>query len=163
MDKEQVLNVKKSLLRLGFKLSTFIDKRMPFYKALVKKSKSRYLRFSKDGIAIEILSTYFEYEGDTLKFDLYPKIWVKIPAKYLSKSNFENVSFSTLNIDVLWGIKKILNNTIGRIVKFKEAQRMNDLLALENLVDLKSAKKKISSCRFGVSKWSFRVPSLLLR
>ena len=53
-DESQVKPMKDVLEDLGFIQTTFINKRMPFYKKLLKHSQSRYLRFSKDDINVEI-------------------------------------------------------------------------------------------------------------
>ena len=68
MDRDEADVVKRLLLNEGFELKTFIDKRMPFYKSLIKQAESQYLRFVRNNVAIEILSTQFIKIGNTTLF-----------------------------------------------------------------------------------------------
>jgi hypothetical protein len=49
--------IKEKLIKKDFVQTTFINKRMPFFQKLIKFGESTYLRFSKDDINVEILST----------------------------------------------------------------------------------------------------------
>lgn len=152
----------QKLIKDGFIQSTFIDKRMPFYRNLVKQSKSFYLRFSKDDVNFEILSTKFVKRGKLLKFDLYPNLWVEIPAEFLVTSQIGNTKFTTLDIDFHFALMQFLNNTLGRVMRYKAKQRKEDLKNIAKLVNKQDARKKLNQGLFGYSQLKFRVPGFLL-
>jgi hypothetical protein len=159
VDDSLVDKIKEKLLKNGFVQSTFISKRMPFFQKLIKHSESTYLRFSKNDVNVEILSTKFLKKDSYLIFDLYPQFWVKIPVNSLIQTTFDNVKFTTLNIDLFWAIKQFLNNTLGKVMFYKRNQRVEDLLYLRKLVNIKKAKELLTQCRFGYKSLSFKVPT----
>lgn len=161
-DESQVKPMKDALIRLGFIQTTFVNKRMPLYKKLLKHSESTYLRFSKDEVNIEILSTKFIKKDSSLQFDLYPNFWVKIPISSLTESKFENAKFTTLDVNLFWAIKYLLHNSLGKFMHYKGEQRTEDLTHLRKLIDLEKAKKFLSQCRFGYKGLSFTIPSFFL-
>jgi len=162
MDRSEAAIIKKLLLKEGFELKTFIDKRMPFYNSLIKQSESRYFRFTKNNVAIEILSTPFIQVGNTLKFDLYPNIWAQIPKDSLVEQQLSGVVFTTLNLNLIWGIKQFLNNTLGRFMRYKGEQRNKDLSVLKKMADVKVAKQLLSRCKLGYLKLGFRIPPFII-
>ncbi|MCL5019269.1 MAG: hypothetical protein M1426_02170 [Patescibacteria group bacterium] len=162
-DESQVGQMRKKLVEQGFKQSTFINKRMPFYKKLLKHSQSIYFRFSRGEINIEILSTKFIKKDSDLKFDLYPNFWVQIPISSLVTTKLENAEFVTLDINLLWAIKYLLHNSLGKFMHYKGEQRAEDLSHLRKLVNLEKAKKLLSQCRFGYRSLSFHVPGFFLK
>lgn len=151
--------MKNRLVNLGFEQSTFINKRMPFFNKLMKHSQSTYLRFTKGEVSIEILLTKFIKNGSNLKFDLYPNFWVKIPPNSLIKSQLGEAQFTTLDVNLLWAIKYLLHNSLGKFMRYKGKQRSEDLLNLRKLVNLDKAKKLLSQCRFGYRGLSFSIPA----
>lgn len=163
VDESQTTSMKDVLIRLGFIQTTFINKRMPFYKRLLKHSESTYLRFSKDVINVEILSTKFIKQDLSLKFDLYPNFWVKIPVSSLVFTKLGNAKLSTLDVNLLWAIKYLLHNSLGRFMHYKGEQRTADLSHLRKLVNLEKAKRLISQCRFGYFSLSFQIPGFLIK
>lgn len=162
-DQESVNKMKQILFDQGFKQSTFINKRMPFYKKLIKHSEFSYLHFFKNEIYVEILVTQFVTKDSVLKFDLYPSFWVKIPQFSLANSRLGKVEFTTLDVNLLWSIKYLLHNTLGKIMHYKGEQRIEDLSHLRKLIDLDKAKKLISQCRFGYKFLSFEIPDFFLK
>ena len=162
MDRSEAEVVKKSLIKEGYELKTFIDKRMPFYNSLIKQAESQYFRFTKNNVAIEVLSTSFVQVGNTLKFDLYPNIWTQIPKESIVTQQFGSVHFTTLNLNLVWVIKQFLNNTLGKFMRYKGEQRKSDLDALKKIVNVKEAKQLLSKCRLGYKKISFRIPTLFI-
>jgi len=162
MDRDEADVVKRLLLNEGFELKTFIDKRMPFYKSLIKQAESQYLRFVRNNVAIEILSTQFIKIGNTLKFDLYPKIWAQIPKDSIVEQQLGGVTFTTLNLNLIWGIKQFLNNTLGRLMPYKGEQRDKDLAVLKTMVNVKEAKQMLTKCRLGYLKLSIRIPTFII-
>lgn len=162
-DESKVEQMKMRLMEKGYVKTTFINKQMPFYKKLFKHSQSIYLRFSKNNINVEILSTKIIKQDSNLKFDLYPNFWVKIPEKSLYKTKIGTVEFTSLDVNLLWTIKYLLHNSLGKFMTYKGEQRGKDLSYLRKLVDIKKAKKLLSQCRFGYKLLSFRIPSFLLK
>lgn len=162
MDRNEADVVKKLLLKDGYELKTFIDKRMPFYKSLIKHAESQYFRFIKNNVAIEILSTPFIQVEDTLKFDLYPNIWTQIPKNSIVTQQLGGARFTTLNLNLVWAIKEFLNKTLGKFMHYKGGQRKDDLAALKRIVNIKEAKELLSKCRLGYKKISFRIPTLFI-
>lgn len=163
VDDSQVESMKDVLINQGFIQTTFINKRMPFYKKLLEHSQSIYLRFSKGDINVEILSTKFIKQDSSLKFDLYPNFWVKIPQESLFESKIGMVKFTTLDINLLWAIKYLLHNSLGKFIHHKGKQRTKDLLQLRKLVDLKKVKEILSQSRFGYGSLSFSILRFFLR
>ncbi|EKE14320.1 MAG: hypothetical protein ACD_12C00570G0001 [uncultured bacterium] len=155
--------MKDVLLKAGFIQTTFINKRMPFYNKLLKHSESTYLRFSREEVNVEILSTKFIKIDSSLKFDLYPNFWVKIPFYSLTKTKLGSVQFTTLDVNLLWAIKQFLNDTLGRFISYKRKQRVEDLSQLKKLVNLKKTKELLSQSRFGYKSFSFKIPVFFLR
>jgi hypothetical protein len=162
MDSKLALKATKLLLDNGFTQNTFINKRMPFYNYLIKHAQSNYLRFTKNGVAVEILSTQFLRTDNNLRFDLYPNVWVQIPMKSVENQSLSGVSFKTLNVNLLWSINTVLHKTLGRIMKYKKEQREMDLHTLKALVDINHAKLLLSECRLGYLKLEFKVPNFLI-
>ncbi len=162
-DESLIERIKIKLIEKGFVQTTFINKRMPFYKKLLKHSQSRYLRFSKDDINVEILTTKFIKKDSSLKFDLYPNFWVKIPEDSLFKTKIESIEFTTLDVNLLWAIKYLLHNSLGKFIFYKGEQRTEDLLHLRKLVNLGKAKKFLSLFRFGYLSLSFQIPGFFLK
>lgn len=162
VDNSLVSKLKEKLLKDGFIQSTFINKRMPFFQKLIKHSQSIYLRFSKNDVNVEILSTKFIKKDSYLIFDLYPSFWVKIPENSLAKTKLGNAQFSTLNVDFLWAIKQLLNNTLGRFMLYKRKQRIEDLSNLKKLATIEKAKELLSQSRFGYKSLNLKVPTFLL-
>lgn len=162
-DESQIASMKNALTKQGFIQTTFINKRMPFYKKLLKHSESTYLRFSKGEVNVEILSTKFIKKDSSLKFDLYPNFLVKIPKSSLTESKLGNAKFSTLDVNLLWSIKYLLNNSLGRFMHYKGEQRIKDLSYLRKLVDLEKSKKFLSQCRFEYLSLSFQIPGFFLK
>jgi hypothetical protein len=163
VNESQVRTMKDVLINQGFIQTTFINKRMPFYKKLLKQSQSTYLRFSKGEINVEILSTKFIKKDTSIKFDLYPNFWVKIPQESLFESKIGMAKFTTLDVSLLWAIKYLLHNSLGKFMHYKGEQRIEDLSHLRKLVDLKKAKKLLSLCRFGYLPLSFQIPKFILK
>lgn len=58
--------IANKLISLGYGQGTFVDKRMPFYKTLMRLAKSKYYRFQKEGHALELLTTPFNKFGDKI-------------------------------------------------------------------------------------------------
>lgn len=162
-DESQVEQMKIKLTEQGFRQSTFINRRMPFYKKLLKHSQSIYFRFSKEEVNVEILSTKFVKKDSDLKFDLYPNFWVQIPIGSLTVAKLGSVMFSTLDINLLWVIKYLLHNSLGKLMHYKGEQRAEDLSHLRKLVELKKAKQFLSQCRFGYRSLNFIIPEFLLK
>lgn len=162
VDSALVEKIKEKLSSKGYQLSTFIDKRMPFYGKLTKYNRSLYLRFSRNGTNIEILSTKFIEENGFLKFDLYPNIWAKIPSRSLVTSKMGESKFTTLDVNLLYAVKQVIHNTLGRIISYKGIQRNVDLKKLKQLVDTSKAMKLLSQCSFGYKNISFKIPSFLI-
>lgn len=162
VDSALVEKIKEKLSNNGYQLSTFIDKRMPFYGKLTKYNRSLYLRFSRNGTNIEILSTKFIEENGFLKFDLYPNIWAKIPSRSLVTSKMGESKFTTLDVNLLYAVKQVIHNTLGRIISYKGIQRNVDLKKLKQLVDTSKAMKLLSQCSFGYKNISFKIPSFLI-
>jgi hypothetical protein len=162
-DESQVKQMKMRLIKNGYEQTTFINKRMPFNKKLFKHSRSIYLRFSKGDINVEILSTKIIKQNSRLKFDLYPNFWVEIPEGSLYKTKIGTVGFTTLDVNLLWTIKYLLHNSLGKFMHYKSKQRSEDLLHLRKLVDIEKAKIFLSQCRFGFRSLSFAIPGYFLR
>lgn len=162
IDSSLVGKIKERLSNDGYYASTFINKRMPLYRKLSKYKNSIYLRYSKQDINVEILSTEFIEENGFLKFDLYPDFWVKIPINSLVVSSLEGSRFTTLDVNLLWAIKQILGNTLGRIMVHKGNQRNADLKELKKVVDLTKAKRLLSAGKFGYKNISLKAPLFFL-
>ncbi|MFA6017086.1 MAG: hypothetical protein WC744_03295 [Patescibacteria group bacterium] len=163
VDQTQVQSIREILTYQGFIQTTFINKRMPFYKKLLEHSQSIYLRFSKGDINVEILSTKFIKAKSFLKFDLYPNFWVQIPINSLFIKKLGIAKFWTLDVNLLWAIKYLLHNSLGKFMRYKGEQRTVDLSHLRKLVNLAKAKKFLSLCRFGYLSLSFQISGFFLK
>lgn len=162
-DESQVEQMKIRLMEKGYEQTTFINKRMPFYKKLLEYSQTIYLRFSKNDINVEILKTKFIKNSLNRKFDLYPNFWVQIPNNSFYLTRIGALKFTTLDVNLLWAIKYLLHNSLGKFMSHKRSQRTEDLLHLRKLVNLEKAKKLLSQCRFGLRSLSFTIPGYFLR
>lgn len=161
MESREAQRITQKLLNLGYTQNTFINKRMPLYKTLNKLAKDRYLRFSKDGVDIEILSSPIDLirKDGHVTFELFPHVSVKLPKEVFVISNYGEATFNTVSKEMLYFFKKAASNTIGKRIKYKEVQRLNDLQNLEKLVDIESFSKLKSRCKLGVFGVYFRLPS----
>ena len=65
-------DIKKSLLKKNYCQFTFVDKKFPFYKQLIKLAQSKYYRFEKNGKSLEIMTTDFGSLKNEVSVDLYP-------------------------------------------------------------------------------------------
>lgn len=163
MDTDEAVAVAHHLKSLGYKQTTFINPRMPFYSKLLKYAENKYLRFSKDGVDIEILSTKFEFLGELFTFEMYPAIKAAIPKDVLATSNYSDIEFSTVSKEALYFFKKVADNTEGRKVKYKQNQRYNDIAKLEKLIDQKKYSNVKNDSRLTLFGISTKIPKLLLK
>lgn len=162
-DESQVKQMKIKLIENGFVQTTFINKRMPFYKKLLEYSQTIYLRFYREDINVEILATKFIRNSLSQKFDLYPNFWVQIPKNSFYGTKIGVIEFTTLDVNLLWAIKYLLHNSLGKFMLHKGKQRAEDLLHLRKLVNLEKAKFFLSQCQFGFRSLSFTIPGYFLR
>lgn len=161
-NKSVAKQIGKKLLKKGYQQTTFINKRMPFFNKLNKYGRSMYFRYSKGNTNIEVLSTKFIRDSEFVRFDLYPGIWAKVPTSAIVITTLEKSKFTTLNVNLLWSIKQLLNNTLGKVMHYKSGQRKNDLNELKKVIDITTSKQLLAKCRFGYKGLSFKVPSFLL-
>ena len=163
VDKSLINIIRKVLISKGYTESTFIHPRMPFYKFLLKEVPDRYIRFYKGKIAIECHVTEFQFINNLLVIDLYPKIKVSISIEYITKSVYENVEFSTVNVNLLFIIKNFLNNTLGYFVRYKSLQRQIDLYYLSKLIDMNEVKNINNDSRLRIWRLSIKLPFFLIK
>ncbi len=161
MEKTEALKTAKRLKELGFTQNTFINPRMPFYSKLLKYAHNRYLRFSKDGVDIEILATPFEEKNNLVWFEIYPKIKAGIPKLAFTNSSYSSVEFRTVSKEMLYLFKKVANNTVGRKVKYKQEQRNSDIAAIEKLVDAEKFNDIAGECRLSILGITMKIPGFL--
>lgn len=163
METSEALKTAERLKEIGYTQNTFINPRMPFYSKLMKFAENKYLRFSKDGVDIEILATSIEERGDLVVFEMYPGIKAGLPKKVFTKSSYSNTEFRTVSKEMLYFFKKFANNTVGKKVKYKEQQRYTDIINLQNLIDKKLFNEVTELSRIYILFISMRVPKLILR
>ena len=162
METTEALKTSEQLKQLGYSKNTFINPRMPFYSKLMKYAENRYLRFSKDGVDIEILSTSLEEINGLVLFEIYPSIKAGLPKDIFTTSTYSNVEFKTVSREMLYFFKKFANNTFGRKVKYKQEQRYNDLREIAKLVDEETFKKIANKCRIFILGFPIKVPFIFL-
>jgi hypothetical protein len=121
-----------------------------------------YMRFYKSTVCIELLVTDFDSNGTKVTFSLYPDLRVSIPRESLATATLHGVSFSTLNVDLMWAIKQTLHNTLGRIVTYKGDVRRTDLAQFQKLVDRKKAKYLLSRSSIAYKRFSCRIPTVFM-
>ncbi len=163
VDKSQINIIRNILLPKGYIETTFIHPRMPLYKFLLREAPDRYIRFYKSTNAIECHVTDFIFTNQLLIIDLYPNIKIKLPIKYLTKSVYGNVEFSTVNVNLLYLIKNFLNNTLGYFVHYKSLQRQNDLRKLEELIDTSEVENINNNLMLTILKIQLKLPIWLIR
>lgn len=163
VDVSQVTKMKDKLIKEGYDQSSFIDKRMPFFKNLTNYSKSTYLRFTKDNINVEILRTKFIESDSYMKFNLYPNIYVQIPKYSLVTTKLGEAEFTALDVNLHWAIKYLLSKSLGKIMSYKHEQRVMDISNLRKLIDIEKAKKILNNCRLGYKFISIKIPNFLLK
>ncbi len=135
-DKNYQKEITDTLLERGYEKLTFIDKKMPFYKQLTKYSESMYTRFYKlNSVNVEILFTNFTKSKDRLEIELYPKFFSSLPLNVLIVSNLNNIEFNTISPEALLTVKKLTNNTIGRIYTKDKQKRKEDISTLCKIIN----------------------------
>ncbi|MBI2357118.1 hypothetical protein HYV12_03665 [Candidatus Dojkabacteria bacterium] len=159
LDQSQLKTLEDYLEKNGYTKSTFINKRMPFYKSLMNESSKRYLRFERNQIFVDILITEFTQrrKGFT-RFELYPNIFAVVPER-----NIINEEFTTLDTNLKYVIMRFLNETLGRFVTYKKGQRLEDLRHLEQLVDKSSFKGILKESRFYIGPIPVKIPLFLVK
>lgn len=162
METREALKTAEHFKQLGYTQNTFINPRMPFYAKLMRFAESKYLRFSKDSVDVEILATSIEKCGDLEVFEMYPGIKVGLPKDVFTKSSYSSVEFRTVSKEMLFFFKKFANNTFGKKVKYKEDQRYKDVDALESLVSKGILKQISEDCRLFFFGIPFKIPQFLL-
>ncbi len=163
MDTEEARKVSEKLVELGYQQSTFINPRMPFYKMLTKLADNKYLRFSKDGVDIEILSTPLIESSDLISFEMYPNILVKLPIEVFVTSDYAGINFSTVTKEMLYFFKRVASNTMGRKVKYKEKQRYDDTSQIEKLVNKDLFLSLQGKCYMSMFGISFKIPKFFIK
>lgn len=163
METVEAVGTAEKLKELGYTQNTFINPRMPFYSKLMKHSSDKYLRFSKDSVDIEILSTNFESKNELDIFELYPGVKAGLPKDVFSVSTYSGVQFRTVSKEMLFFFKKFANNTMGKKVKYKEQQRYDDISHLEKLVDKHKFDQLKKSCTLFVIGVPFKTPRFLIQ
>lgn len=161
MEVEEARRISKKLIELGYTKNTFINKRMPFYNKLNKLANDRYLRFSKDGVDIEILATTLREKGGYITFEIYPHIKARLPREVFTISSYSGIEFSTVSKEMLYYFKKIANNTVGRKVKYKEEQRLKDIQNLERIIDKQAFLELTNKCKLCIRGFCFKLPIFL--
>lgn len=162
-EKETAETIRHKLLDLGYSQGTFITNHMPFYSYLLKHSPDRYLRFTKDNVAIELLSTDWVERNGLLVLEVYPGIQVGIPKEELVTSKFNGVTFSTLSKDLLYLIKQVANNSFGLVAKYKNPQSLTDVTYLKSLVDQGKLAVVGKKCRLFLGGLAFKVPKFMYK
>lgn len=162
MEYQEALKITEKLRQLGYTQNTFINPRMPFYSRLMKHSEDKYLRFSKDGVDIEILATPIIEKGKLIIFEIYPGIRAGLPTEVFTSSTYSNVGFQTVSKEMLYFFKKFANNTFGKRVKYKEKQRYDDTTAIERLVDMRLFKEIANKCRMLILGVPIKIPWSLI-
>lgn len=163
MEKAAANAAKEKLISKGYTQNTFINPRMPFYKKLMKHAQTKYLRFTKDNVNIEILATDFTEAKGLLFFEIYPGIKAGFPKTELVTSDFYGVPFKTLSKEMIYIIKSIANNSFGKLVKYKESQRYDDFSQIQKLIDEEKVSKIKDACRLDIFGLRVKVPGFLVR
>lgn len=162
VNKKYKKEITDTLLKKGYQKLTFIDKKMPFYKNLIKHSKSMYTRFYKpNGVNIEILFTNFTKSKDRLEIELYPKIFASLPLKVFNVSNLNNTKFNSISPEALLTVKKLTNNTIGRIYTKDKQKRNNDIFALSKVINKNIYKTIKKELKFRMGFISFKISKII--
>lgn len=163
MEKQAAEATKNKLLELGYKQDTFINKRMPFYNSLMKYSTDRYLRFTKDNVNVEILSTRYSEKDGLHTFEIYPGIKAGFPREEIVESDFNGVPFTTISKEMIYFIKRFANSSFGKVSNYKEEQRLKDLEQINKLIDQDKLHLIGKKCRIYLFGLAFKVPGFIYK
>jgi len=159
---EGFTRIANELLNIGYEQSTFINKSMPFYKALMRLVNSKYYRFEKEGRALELMTTEFKKSQGSVCIELYPGLRFWFPESFVTTTNLNGVSFRAASPEALYCIYSVGFTTWGKVVRAKNSQVLEDLKNLKKVVDMKLLRETASKVRIEVGKLSFKLPLMLI-
>jgi len=154
--------IAKGLKEKGYTQESFVDKAFPFYDHLSKHSASKYLRFIRDGKAIEIMITDMPLAGGHVSADLYPGLGFSLPQWAIQQTVLGNVRFNAVSPETLYSIYKVGLRTWGLFVRTRMEQRKKDLANLEEIVDKNKLTDLVKGTRIHVGRLNFEVPKILV-
>lgn len=153
--------IANKLICLGYQQSTFIDKKMPFYKTLMKLAGSKYYRFQKEDVALELMTTPFKYSQGNVCIELYPGFRVSLPESSITTTNLYGINFRAATPEALHCIYSIGFTTWGRVVKAKNSQVIEDLKNLKGVTNEVALKNLANQINIEVGKVKFKLPHIL--
>lgn len=154
--------ISSKLVGLGFNKFTFIDKKYPFSKQLLKIAKTKYYRFEKNNKSLEIMTTDMGDDPDNIMVEIYPGLKFSFPPIGLTTTSLGGVQFSAVAPEALFAIYNLTLNTIGRFVKTNLDQRYCDLENLGKVIDVTKLNETIDRICFYLGPIKLRVPKRLM-
>ena len=155
-------SIKNNLLKFGYKQYTFIDKKFPYYKRLLKLAQSKYFRFEKDGKNLEIMTSDFGNSKKEILVELYSGIMFSFPSVGIINSSFEGINFKTVSPETLYCIYSLGLKTWGFFVRKNIEQRKNDLKQLKKIINNKKLNKIADNVFITIGKIKLKIPAFLM-
>lgn len=153
--------IANKLICLGYQPSTFIDKKMPFYKTLMRLANSKYYRFQKGNLVLELMTTPFKYSQGNVCIELYPGFRVFLPESSITTTSLYGINFRAATPESLHCIYSIAFTTWGRLVKTKNSQVIEDLKNLKRVTNNVALKNLAAQINLEVGKIKFKLPHIL--
>jgi hypothetical protein len=156
-------DIKKPLLKKNYCQFTFVDKKFPFYKQLLKLAQLKYYRFEKNGKSLEIMTTDFGSVKNEISVEIYPGIKFTFPSSEIVNSSFEGINIKALSPETLYCIYNLGLKTWGRFNKENVIKRKADLEQLAKVIDNKKLYKITNNIFLSIGKIKLKVPVFLMK
>jgi hypothetical protein len=161
-DNKGFSKISSELVNFGFKRFTFIDKKYPFSKQLLKIAETKYYRFEKNGKSLEIMTTDMGDDPDKIMIEIYPGLKFSFPSTGLTTTSLDGVQFSAVTAEALFAIYNLTLNTIGRFVKTNIDQRYRDLENLGKVIDRRKLNEITDRIYFYLGLIKLKIPKRLM-
>ena len=155
--------IKNNLIKLGYQQYTFINKKFPFSKQLLKLAQSKYFRFEKNGKDLEIMTSDFGDLKEEILVELYPGIKFSFPSSGVVNSSFEEINLKTISPEILFCIYSFGLKTWGFFVRKNIEQRKTDLQQLKKIINKEKLNKITNNIFLAIGKFKLKVPAFLMQ
>ncbi|KKU60525.1 MAG: hypothetical protein UX82_C0010G0029 [Microgenomates group bacterium GW2011_GWE1_47_12] len=150
------------LLDKGYAQNTFIDSKFPLAHKLQAIGKKKYLRFEKNGRALEIMTSNLTANDGSIDVELYPGIAVSMSESAVQNTRYQGLEFRAVSPEALFCIYNFGLKTWGTLVKTRIEQRRRDLAALHKIVQPYALTRIADNVHLKIGRSRIKIPSKLI-
>jgi len=157
-----VEKVSKSLEHKGYFQDTFIDNKFPLAHKLQAIGKQKYLRYKKNGRALEIMTSNLTANDGDIDVELYPGLGISMPESAVQTTRYQGIEFQAVSPETLFCIYNFGLKTWGALVKTRIEQRRRDLAALRKIVQPDALTRIADNIHLKIGRSRIKIPSKLI-